>query len=417
MRGIFLACAIAALAAAGVDAPVSAQELQQAAPDREITELRDGLYQLRDGQQFTVFLVTPEGIVLADPLSRDTALWLRDELATRFPARPVRYVVQSHHHPERAEGASVFDDTAELVGHRLFDSALWDSRRDAPDRYRLVRNVESRYDSRRTITLGGLTAEAIYAGPVHSPETTVVLFPRQRIVFAVEPPPVHLAPFSFGSLRPRDVLQWLHAVAALEFDTMLLGSGETVARGDLVALADYLDELYTSVVTAYEQRRSIDQIRASAVLDAFKNAPHFAGRATQIARVYRALHLVRAEVSVSGIANYGPGRSAYCDAFAGCATGGVVPGGTAGAAILFGRGPGIVGELTFGPQSWSSRTAPSYQEEVALRRASAAILFRYGPLRPGRFSMAMLAGISQTVGDARGQVRSQRGTPARRWPT
>ena len=144
------------------------------------------------------------------------------------------------------------------------------------------------------------------------------------------------------------------------------------------------------------------------VLDAFKNAPHFAGRATQIARVYRALHLVRAEVSVSGIANYGPERSAYCDAFAGCATGGVVPGGTAGAAILFGRGPGIVGELTFGPQSWSSRTAPSYQEEVALRRASAAILFRYGPLRPGRFSMAMLAGISQTVGDARGQYGSQR---------
>ena len=41
--------------------------------------------ELRNGQQTTVFLVTPEGIILADPLRRDTALWLKGELGARFP--------------------------------------------------------------------------------------------------------------------------------------------------------------------------------------------------------------------------------------------------------------------------------------------------------------------------------------------
>ena len=350
-----------------------------------------------------MFLATPDGIILGDPLSRDAALWLKEELAARFPGRPVRFVIQSHHHAERAEGASVFNDTAELVGHRTFNSALFDSRRDSRDRYRFIRGVESTYDARRTIMLGGMAAELVYAGPIHSPDTTVVLFPRERIVFAVDPPPVQLVPFSFGSLRPRDVLDWLHVVAALDFDSMLLGSGERITHADVVALADYLHALHAQVATGYEQGQTIAEIRTSPALDAYRAVPHYADRATQMGDVYRALRVLKAEVSIASMANYGPRSSAYCGSFTLCAAGGVVPAGTAAVAILFGRGPGIVGELTFGAQSWSSRARASYDEEVARRRARAAILFRYSPPRPGRFSVALLGGVSQTVDDVRGQ--------------
>ena len=395
--------ALGALVLSGVDASASGQELPVTAADREITPLRDDLYQFRDGQQFTVFLVTPDGIILGDPLSLAATRWLREELAARFPGRPVRFVILSHHHPERAEGASVFNDTAELVGHRTFNWALFESRRDVPGRYRFVRNVESTYDARRTIMLGGMAAELVHAGPIHSPDTTVVLFPRERILFAVDPPPVHQVPFSFGSLRPRDVLDWLHAVAALDFDSMLFGSGERVTRAEIVALTDYLDALHARVVTGYEQGETIAQIGTGPALDAYRAVPHYADRAMQIGDVFRALRLLKAELSVASLANYGPRSSDYCGSFTFCAAGGVVPAGTAAVAILFGRGPGIVGEATFGAQSWSSRTRPSYEEEVARRRARAAILFRYSRLRPGRFSLALLGGVSRTVDDVRGQ--------------
>ena len=63
-----------------------------------------------------MFLVTPEGIVLADPINAEFAKWLKAEFATRFKV-PVRYVIYSHHHWDHASGGEVFADTAQFVGH------------------------------------------------------------------------------------------------------------------------------------------------------------------------------------------------------------------------------------------------------------------------------------------------------------
>jgi len=88
----------------------------QQAPERSITEITDGVYRARNNFHGTVFMVTSEGIILADPISTDFAEWLKDEFETRFGV-PVRYVIYSHHHGDHASGGQVFADTAMLVGH------------------------------------------------------------------------------------------------------------------------------------------------------------------------------------------------------------------------------------------------------------------------------------------------------------
>jgi glyoxylase-like metal-dependent hydrolase (beta-lactamase superfamily II) len=95
----------------------SASLLAQGAPERSITELRDGLYRAQNNQHYTVFLVTSEGIILSDPISTEFSTWLKAELARRFNT-PVRYVLYSHHHWDHASGGAVFADTAEFVGQR-----------------------------------------------------------------------------------------------------------------------------------------------------------------------------------------------------------------------------------------------------------------------------------------------------------
>jgi hypothetical protein len=131
-RRFFRVAAVCAAvhAAAGISA---AQDRAGSEPDREIVPIRDDLYRVRDGTQYTVFLVTPEGIILGDPLTRAAALWLRDELASRFPGTPVRYVLHSHLTYERAQGASVFDGTAERVAHGAFDGQWEKARRHLPE--------------------------------------------------------------------------------------------------------------------------------------------------------------------------------------------------------------------------------------------------------------------------------------------
>ena len=91
---------------------------QPRTPPREITQVKGDLYRARNGNWYTVFLVTPAGIILGDPINETFAPWLKGELDTRFPGKPVRYVVYSHSHFDHAAGGAVFADTATFVGAR-----------------------------------------------------------------------------------------------------------------------------------------------------------------------------------------------------------------------------------------------------------------------------------------------------------
>src|SRR5688572_30147500 len=105
---------LAALMAAWLAMPIVRAQPQ--GPAREIIPLTGDLYRARNGNWYTVFLVTPDGIILGDPINAAFATWLKNELATRFKV-PVRYVVYSHSHFDHAAGGAVFADTAIFVGH------------------------------------------------------------------------------------------------------------------------------------------------------------------------------------------------------------------------------------------------------------------------------------------------------------
>src|SRR5262245_15315505 len=62
-----------------------------------ITQLTADLYRFQAGEEVSVFLVTSDGIVLVDPLSRGVAAGLDAEFTARFPGRAVRYVVYTRH--------------------------------------------------------------------------------------------------------------------------------------------------------------------------------------------------------------------------------------------------------------------------------------------------------------------------------
>lgn len=52
----------------------------QQQPAREITRITGDLYWFRNAFHFSVFLVTPAGIVVADPIDAEAARWLKQEL-------------------------------------------------------------------------------------------------------------------------------------------------------------------------------------------------------------------------------------------------------------------------------------------------------------------------------------------------
>src|SRR6187551_3779310 len=95
---------------------VSAAAAQQP-PTRGIVNVTGQLYRAQNNNHYTVFLVTPDGIIMSDPINRDFGRWLKAEFATRFKV-PVRYLLYTHKDWDHASGGVVFADTAEFVGHQ-----------------------------------------------------------------------------------------------------------------------------------------------------------------------------------------------------------------------------------------------------------------------------------------------------------
>ena len=204
-------------------------------PPREIVKVKGDLYRAGDGNWYTVFLVTPAGIILGDPLNENFAPWLKGQLDSRFPGRPVRYVVYSHSHFDHASGGAVFAGTATFVGHEnmlrnmdgrypqmpgdmidrndngvidrdeidiptntrpgvcgmypgWFDSfdPNKDGRLTPQELQRHIVRPTIVYGDRMRIELGGKVVELVHPGPNHSDDATVMLFPGERAAFATE---------------------------------------------------------------------------------------------------------------------------------------------------------------------------------------------------------------------------------------
>ena len=119
-------CAVACLAAVAlVPGTLHAQA------KRAITHIAGDLYRFQNNFHFSVFLVTPEGVIATDPINAEAATWLEAEIDKRF-ARPIRYLVLSHDHADHSSGGEVFADTA--TGDRPRQGQGHDHRRTPSDR-------------------------------------------------------------------------------------------------------------------------------------------------------------------------------------------------------------------------------------------------------------------------------------------
>ena len=65
-----------------------------------------------------MFVVAPEGVLVTDPISPDTAKVYLAEVR-KVTAAPIRFVVYSHHHYDHIAGGAVFKEAgATVVAHR-----------------------------------------------------------------------------------------------------------------------------------------------------------------------------------------------------------------------------------------------------------------------------------------------------------
>jgi glyoxylase-like metal-dependent hydrolase (beta-lactamase superfamily II) len=329
-RAVLVATLILWSIAPQIARPVSAQ--QAAPPTRGIVNLTGQLYRAQNNNHYTVFLVTPEGVILSDPINRDFSRWLKAEIATRFKV-PVRYVLYTHHDWDHASGGVVWADTAEFVGHANMLAELEvppgtaalpaaEQRMDT-NRNGLVERSEATgatveqfgqfdanrdgalsgaeiargpvgdvyppsvtFAARHTVTLGGKRVEMIPLGVAHTPDSTVLYFPDERAVFSADVMQIKRLP---NALAP-NIGAWIDAlrtITALDFDIAATGHALAGRKADAVESLRYLEDLSKGVAAGVAAGRPLAELQKSLTLDAYKGFERWdTVREAHIAAVY-----------------------------------------------------------------------------------------------------------------------------------
>ena len=240
----------------------------QQAPQRSIDNVTGDLYRATNNAHRTVFLVTPEGIILADPIGVEFAIWLKDELAQRFDV-PVRYVLYSHFHQDHASGGAVFEDTATFVGHANMIPNLATVANDPI--YADVRPPDITFSDRMSVRLGGATVEMIHALPSHSDDSSILLFPNERAVFAVDFVNVRRVPFQ--TLPGAPVSVWIEAnrdlQARVDYDIMIPAHGDVGTKADVDDSTQYLVDLLAAVSEAVDAGLSLEETQAQVLMEEY----------------------------------------------------------------------------------------------------------------------------------------------------
>ncbi|MGE5818833.1 MAG: MBL fold metallo-hydrolase [Deltaproteobacteria bacterium] len=223
-------------------------------PRREITRIAGDLYRFRNASHFSVFMVTPAGIIATDPIDADAARWLKAELSRRF-AKPVRYLIYSHDHADHISGGEVFADTAIVIAHEGTKAVILKERRPTavPD---------LTFNDRMSIELGGKRTELTYLGKNHSDNSIVMRFPEEKVLFAVDFIPVKSLPFrDFHDGYIDEWIESLKKAENLDFDILAPGHGELGRKDDVRSVRNYIEELQQQVRPLLAQGKSPDEIK------------------------------------------------------------------------------------------------------------------------------------------------------------
>jgi glyoxylase-like metal-dependent hydrolase (beta-lactamase superfamily II) len=314
-------------------AQTAAQYQQTQFKGKEIGKLTGDVYFARMDDYVSVFMVTPDGIVLVEPIGTEFATWLKAELARRFNV-PVKYVIYSHSHWDHASGGAVYADTARFIGHEnmlknvampaantplpqaakaqdtngngqieqaeargqmqtLFN--LYDANKDGVltgaevtrGPIAFVRAPDLTYTDRININLGGKRVEVIARPIAHADDNTIVRFvDGTNVVFASDWITVRRLPF--GAIG--DEIAMVKAVEAMDFEHFICSHGALGTKADVTANIRYREELRDAVARSIAAGQTLEQAQASVTMDAYKAWDFYEQQRPQnVAGMYRAL--------------------------------------------------------------------------------------------------------------------------------
>ncbi len=233
----------------------------------ETTRVAEGIWRFRWVGHNGLFIETPEGVIVVDPISTEAAAVFAEQIRATVGDVPLLAVVYSHRDADHATGAEVIraalGANAPIVAHENSVGPLTDAGDPALPPPTVTYSDRYEFDASRTVELH-------HPGPSHSDDQSVVLVPDVGVAFAVDF--VALDRVGYQDLAGWHMPGQIEAVArlqTLDFETIVFGHGPTGDRSAIGRQLEYWESLRDAVADARERGLSVDEAADQIHLEQF----------------------------------------------------------------------------------------------------------------------------------------------------
>lgn len=234
-----------------------------------VAKLTDNAYVLYgQGGNIGVF-VTENYLVVVDDQFAQLAPQIKEELK-KISDKPIRFLINTHHHGDHTGGNSFFKDHAMLVSHENARSRMDDDKKTE------VTHVEGMH-----LYPDGKQVQLWHLGAGHTDGDTIVYLPEDKVL--------HMGDLFFNKIFPyidlnggADTGNWIHIIdtvlSKVPADVKIIpGHGKVTNAQDLKRFREYLRYCRAEVRKHLAEGKSVDEIKAGVehVFPDFQDAGKF----------------------------------------------------------------------------------------------------------------------------------------------
>jgi len=216
-----------------------------------------------DASANSTFLVGDQGIFVVDTgLNAQEGRKLLDEIR-KISQAPVRWIVNTHYHPDHRGGNSVVGPDAIVISTEF-------------TRVKIEKPIQGNSVSETVgpkglvLYLGGHQVRIYHPGPAHTQGDLIVYFPDEHAIATGDLFLTNSCP----AMDDGDMENWITALdqmLALPIEHVVPGHFELATKNELQRFRNYLADLRDQVARMYRQGMTLERIQSSLALDAYKN--------------------------------------------------------------------------------------------------------------------------------------------------
>jgi len=232
----------------------------------KIRLLKPNLYMITGGGANTLVRVTPEGLIVVDTKNPgdDNYNRVMEEIRS-VSTLPVKYVLNTHHHPDHVGTNQKFIDAgAQVIGLEALKTRM-----ASDPRTKEIPGLPTiTFAKDYVLKFGGAEVQAHSFGRGHTGDDTMVYFPDLKVVMVSDqiPNAAPIVDFANGG----SAVEWtqvLDGVLKLDFDMAIPGRGEPKSRADVQAFRTQFASLVSRASEAIKAGATRDQLAAQVKTD------------------------------------------------------------------------------------------------------------------------------------------------------